>query len=170
MNKNKIILQFSDLVKICDTDLQLIDKFYKIYYINIMTAVKRLLWILSFIILITDVCFATNMRPVWNDYCPEGLRDAQYKDVQWFWPEGTRESQEIYNYWAQRRNEFYDGLVKCDLMAEDFREVCYSNLRSKQAMDNELYIQKLENKKMSSQIWRDTTKISSPVMFKLLSR
>ena len=130
---------------------------------------KRFFYTIALMITVAGVCVAVD-RPTWNDFCPEGLRDAKYKDVQWFWPEGTKASQEIYNYWAQRRDEFYDGLAQCDFMAEDFRRVCYSNLRSKQAIDNELYIQKLENRKVSSQVWRDVNKISSPVMFNIMSR
>ncbi len=130
---------------------------------------KRFLYTMALIIWIAGAGVASD-KPLWNDFCPEGLRDAEYKNVQWFWPEGTKASQEIYNYWAQRREEFYDGLAQCNLMSENFRTACYENLRSKQVVDNELYIQKLENRKISSQVWRDTNKISSPIMFNILSR
>lgn len=125
--------------------------------------------LLLLIIFIANTAFAIE-RPVWEENCPQGLHDAVYKEIQWYWPEGTRASQELYNYWAQRRVEFYDALAKCDLMSEDFKEACYENVRSKQAVDNELYRQKIENKKISSQVWRDTNKMTNSVMFNILSR
>lgn len=125
--------------------------------------------LLLLVILSANTVFATE-RPVWEDNCPQGLHDAVYKEVKWYWPEGTRASQELYNYWAQRRVEFYDALAQCDFMADDFKEACYENVRSKQAVDNELYRQKIENKKISSQVWRDTNRMTNSVMFNILSK
>ena len=125
--------------------------------------------LLFLVILSANTVFATE-RPVWEDNCPQGLHDAVYKEVKWYWPEGTRASQELYNYWAQRRVEFYDALAQCDFMADDFKEACYENVRSKKAVDNELNRLKIENKKISSQMWRDTNKMTSPVMFNILSK
>ena len=125
--------------------------------------------LLLLVILSANTVFATE-RPVWEDNCPQGLHDAVYKEVKWYWPEGTRASQELYNYWAQRRVEFYEALAQCDFMADDFKEACYENLRSKQAVDNELYRLKIENKKISSQMLLDTNKMTSPVMFNILSK
>lgn len=107
-------------------------------------------------------------RPVWEDNCPVGLHNAVYKEIQWYWPDSTKATQEIYNYWAKRREEFQDGLVKCDFLADEFKTACYENLRSKQTVDNELYWMNIENKKISSQVWKDTNKISNCVMFNLL--
>jgi len=109
-------------------------------------------------------------RPVWEDNCPQGLHNAEYKEIQWYWPEGTRATQEIYNYWAQRRVEFNDALAQCDFMADDFKEACYESVRSKQAVDNELYRLRIENKKIRSQVWRDTNKMTNSVMFNILTK
>ena len=143
-------------------------KFFE--YLKYLVIIKEMKVVLLLVmILYAGVVYATE-RPVWEDNCPQGLQDAVYKDVQWYWPEGTRASQELYNYWAQRRVEFYDALAKCDFMADLFKDACYESVRSKQAVDNELYRQKIENKKIISQVWRDTNKMTNSVMFNILSR
>lgn len=109
-------------------------------------------------------------RPVWEDNCPQGLHNAVYKEVQWYWPESTRATQELYNYWAKRRVEFNDAVAQCDFMADEFKEACYESVRSKQAVDNELYRLKIENKKISSQVWRDTNKMTNSVMFNIFTK
>ena len=126
------------------------------------------------IILLLILLFINNVyaaeRPVWEDNCPEGLHDAVYKEIQWYWPDSTKATQEIYNYWAKRRDEFQEGLVECDFLLEEFRTACYENLRSKQAVANELYRTNIEHKKVSSQVWKETNKTNNWVMFNILPR
>ncbi len=133
-----------------------------------MKIMKMIIFLIALILTVNTV-YASE-RPVWKDNCPQGLDDAVYKEVQWYWPESTRATQEIYNYWAKRRGEFYDALAQCDFMADVFKTACYDNLRSQQAVDNELYRLKIENKKITSQVWRDTNKMTNSLMFNILSR
>jgi hypothetical protein len=121
------------------------------------------------ILFIANECIAQE-RPVWEDVCPQGLHDAVYRDIRWFWPDNTKATQEIYNYWAIRRTEFENSLAVCDTVEESLRSGCYSAMQSKQLSDNEIYKDKLETKKITSQIWRDNNKISNPIMFNLLPR
>jgi hypothetical protein len=125
--------------------------------------------LLSFL-LIFFVASMGEARPVWEENCPQGLQDATYKEIRPYWPESTKSTQEIYNYWAMRRAEFQDALAVCDFMSGEFQNTCYEKLRLKQSIDNELYQMKLENKKISSQIWKDTNKITNPVMFNIFSK
>ena len=107
-------------------------------------------------------------RPKWEDNCPVGLCDAVYTDIKWYWPDTTRATQEIYNYWAKRRVEFEKSLAECDLMANEFKPVCYDNLRLKQITDKEVFQAKEENKKVRDQIWKESNKANSWVMFNIL--
>jgi hypothetical protein len=126
-------------------------------------------FILLIVILVAQSVLAVE-RPTWEENCPQGLQNVQYKEIQWYWPESTKATQEIYNYWAMRREEFKDSIAICDFMSKEFQDTCYEKLRSKQEVDNELYRMKLENKKISSQIWRDTTKMTNPVMFNIITK
>lgn len=127
--------------------------------------------VLLILVIIFNICpaFAVK-RPKWEDVCPQGLHNAKYKEVQWYWPESTKATQELYNYWAQRRIEFNEALDKCDLISESFKESCYENARSKLAVYSELYRLRIENRRITSQVWRDTNKITNPFMFNILSR
>lgn len=109
-------------------------------------------------------------RPQWKDICPQGFEDAVYNDVQWFWPESTKATQNIYNYWAKRRVDFENSLAECDFMLPTFKETCYENLKSKQVLDNELYDKRVQNKVIRGQIWKDTQKMSNPIMINVFTR
>lgn len=120
---------------------------------------------------IMNINFAMAMeRPRWEDHCPQGMHDAVYKEIQWFWPDGTRSTQEIYNYWAKRRTEFQEELSRCDLKSENLRQICYESLNIKQSSESEIYKQDFENKRMSNQIWKEQRKVNSGVMFNILPK
>ncbi len=114
---------------------------------------------------------AQNFRPMWKDFCPKGLENAEYKEIQWFWPESTKATQSIYNYWAARREEFEKGLAECDTMQEDFNGICYDELKKRQIFVTEQYNKDIRQKQISNQIWRDIhDKGSSPIMINIFQR
>lgn len=127
----------------------------------------RVLLLIIFICIFTMQAFATE-RPSWEDNCPVGLCDAKYTDIKWYWPDTTRATQEIYNYWAKRRTEFEESLAECDLMANEFRTACYDNIKAKQISDNEIFKTNEENKKIRNQVWKDTNKVTNWVMFNII--
>ncbi len=71
----------------------------------------RRVFLLIAIIICGSVTFAEAInRPKWEDYSPAGLRNANYREIQWYWPVETKATQETYNYWAKRRKEFHEEL------------------------------------------------------------
>ncbi len=133
----------------------------------------NLLLILGFCISSVSASEIINMpkaseRPVWNDLCPLGLEDAQYKDIKWFWPDGTKATQEIYNYWAKRRADFEDALAECEFMNDEFKSACYENVKSKQLFDNELYNIDKQKKQISRQVWKENYKTGNSIMINIL--
>lgn len=109
-------------------------------------------------------------RPVWSQFCPLGMENAIYKDIKWFWPDGTRATQEIYNYWANRRAEFEADEAECDKITLEFRGACYQSLISKQSISTELYDKDVQNKKISNQVWKDTNRVTNSIMINILPR
>lgn len=109
-------------------------------------------------------------RPEWKDICPPGYENAEYNDIQWFWPESTKTTQNIYNYWAKRRVDFENSLAECDFMLPTFKETCYENLKSKQVLDNELYNKRVQHKVIRGQMWKDNQKMSNPIMINVFTR
>lgn len=123
------------------------------------------------VILLGNIVFAQDtQRPLWEENCPNGLHDAVYRELKWYWPAQTKDTQSLYNYWAQRHEEFEDALFRCDFLSSEFRSACYANVKAKQATDNEVYKSQIEQKKITSQIWKDTNKMTNPVMFNLFSK
>ncbi len=109
-----------------------------------------------------------NSRPLWRDICPDGLEDASYKEIRWFWPEGTKSTQAIYNYWSDRRHEFYESLKQCDTLHGGYQNTCYQNLRNRQMFYNDQYKRDIQKQQISQQIWRDIhDKGSSPIMINI---
>lgn len=109
--------------------------------------------------------------PVWEDFCPKGLENAEYKEIQWYWPEGTKSTQSIYNYWAQRRQEFERGLAECKQLDSDLNESCYNNLRERQLFVTEQYNKDIKQKQITDQIWLDShDKGSKPFMINIFMR
>lgn len=92
----------------------------------------------------------------WEDFCPAGLENAQYKEVKWFWPEGTKSTQEIYNYWANRRKEFQDILHKCNSLNDASKVECYAELKQRQIFYNDQYKRDIHQQQITRQDWRDT--------------
>lgn len=127
----------------------------------------RVLFLVIFIIFFAIQTLATE-RPSWEDNCPVGLCNAVYTDIKWYWPDTTRATQEIYNYWAKRREEFEEALTKCDTMQDEFQSFCYENIKTKQITDNEVFEQNQENKKIRNQVWKDSGKANSWVMFNII--
>lgn len=127
----------------------------------------RVLFLVIFINFFAIQTFATE-RPKWEDNCPVGLCDAVYTDIKWYWPDTTRATQEIYNYWAKRRMEFKEALEKCDIMSDEFKTYCYDSVRAKQITDNEVFEQNQENKKIRNQVWKDSGKANSWIMFNII--
>ena len=110
-------------------------------------------------------------RPVWSDFCPDGLENAEYKEIQWYWPEGTKSTQAIYNYWAQRRVEFEKGLAECDSLDGGLNNSCYEELRKRQNFVSEQYYKNIHQKQISNQIWRDDhDKGSRPIMINIFMK
>ena len=110
-------------------------------------------------------------RPVWQELCPQGLENAQYKDIKWFWPDGTKATQEIYNYWAKRRADFEDSLAECEFMTDEFKSACYANVKSKQLFDTELYNTDKQKKQISRQVGKESFyKNTSSIMIDILPK
>ncbi len=106
--------------------------------------------------------------PLWDDFCPDGLENAEYKEIKWFWPEGTKSTQEIYNYWANRRKEFQSALFKCNLLDIDTQGECYAGLKKRQLFFNEQYKRGIQQQQITRQDWRDIhEKGSSPFMINI---
>ena len=129
--------------------------------------------ILRLILIIAFLCSGnayskTLSRPVWSDFCLKVLEDAEYKEIQWYWPEGTKSTQSIYNYWAQRRIEFEKGLSECDSLQGGLNNTCYEELKKRQNFVSDQYKKDIQQKQISNQIWRDIhDKGSSPFMINI---
>ena len=116
-------------------------------------------------------CFAEIVAPRWDDFCPDGLENAEYKEIQWFWPEGSKSTQEIYNYWANRRKEFNTALRQCNAMDNVYKEKCYDGLRRRQKFFNDQYKRDIQLQQVTRQDWRDLhEKGSSPYMINIFQR
>lgn len=114
---------------------------------------------------------AAQKAPVWEDFCPKGLEDAEYKEIQWFWPEGTKSTQSIYNYWALRRKEFEKGLAECEQIQGGVNNSCYENLKERQLFVNEQYNKDIKQKQITNQIWLDDhDKGSRPIMINIFMK
>ena len=114
---------------------------------------------------------AESIRPQWKDLCPKGLENAEYKEIQWYWPEGTKSTQSIYNYWADRREEFEQNLAECDSIQGGVNNSCYNELRKRQLFVTEQYNKDIQQKQISNQIWRDIhDKGSSPIMINIFMK
>ena len=113
----------------------------------------------------------TYQRPRWDDICPEGLEDAEYKEIKFFWPDGTKSTQSIYNYWAERRMEFQNSLEQCDALNGGYQNTCYENLKKRQLFYNDQYKRDIHKQQVTKQIWRDIhDKGSSPIMIDIFQR
>ena len=130
-----------------------------------------ILFLLVFVNSLFITVFAAQKRPDWEDFCPKGLENAEYKEVQWFWPEGTKSTQEIYNYWAQRREEFKKNLAECDQIQSGLNSICYEALIERKLFVNEQYNKDIKQKQISNQIWRDDhDKGSRPIMINIFMK
>ncbi len=115
--------------------------------------------------------FAAQRPPVWEDFCPKGLENAEYKEIQWFWPEGTKSTQAIYNYWAIRREEFKKGLAECEEIQGGVNNSCYETLKERQLFVNEQYNKDIKQKQITNQIWVDDhDKGSRPIMINIFMK
>lgn len=115
--------------------------------------------------------FAEVAMPRWSDFCPDGLENAEYKEIQWFWPEGSKSTQEIYNYWAIRRKEFNTALRQCNAMDNAYKEKCYDGLSRRQKFFNDQYKRDIQLQQVTRQDWRDLhEKGSSPYMINIFQR
>lgn len=107
----------------------------------------------------------------WEDFCPAGLENAKYKEIQWFWPEGSKATQEIYNYWANRRIEFKEDLYKCNMQNPVGKTACYEDLKQRQKFYNDQYKKGVHQQQITRQDWRDThEKGSSPFMINIFQK
>ena len=124
-----------------------------------------------FSIFFNQIVNAESIRPQWKDLCPKGLENAEYKEIQWYWPEGTKSTQSIYNYWADRREEFEQNLAECDSIQGGVNNSCYDELRKRQLFVTEQYNKDIQQKQISNQIWRDIhDKGSSPIMINIFMK
>lgn len=94
-------------------------------------------------------------QPRWEDICPTGYEDAEYKEIKWFWPYGAQEVQAQYNYWANRREQFEGYVNDCEGLLGEFRVQCYEELKQKQRYDNEQYRLNSIQKKVTESTWKD---------------
>ena len=100
-----------------------------------------------------------------------GLENAKYKEIQWFWPEGSKATQEIYNYWAERRVDFNTALQKCNAQNSVVKSACYDELKQRQKFYNDQYKKGVQQQQITRQDWRDThEKGSSPFMINIFQR
>ena len=100
-----------------------------------------------FLLLLVALPVYATARPKWTDFCPRGLENSEYKEIQNFWPDGTKSTQAIYNYWAERRASFESYLKSCNALADDAsKSACYSELRKSEEQKNDLY--KLKRKQL----------------------
>lgn len=129
---------------------------------------------LIFLTIVNFLCipvFGAQRPPVWEDFCPKGLENAEYKEIQWFWPEGTKSTQAIYNYWAKRREEFKAGLAECDGIEGGVNYSCYETLKERQLFVNEQYNKDIKQKQITNQIWLDDhDKGSKPIMINIFMK
>ncbi len=132
---------------------------------------RKLILLIGFIAFSAMCVEAHGVRPQWTDFCPRGLETAEYKEIQQFWPDGTKSTQAIYNYWAERRKEFEKDLAKCDSLDAESNSSCYVLLKERQLFFNEQYQREIQQKQISNQVWRDIhDKGSSPIMINIFSR
>ena len=132
---------------------------------------RKFILLITFFALSSCCINADEHRPKWKDLCPKGLENAEYKEIQWFWPEGTKSTQAIYNYWAVRREEFEKGLADCDSLQGGLNNSCYNDLKRRQVFVTEQYNKDIKQKQISNQIWRDAhDKGSSPIMINIFQR
>ena len=132
---------------------------------------RKLILLIGFVAFSTMCVNAQSARPQWTDFCPKGLETAEYKEIQQFWPDGTKATQAIYNYWAERRKEFAKDLAKCDSLDAESNNSCYVLLKERQLFFNEQYQREIQQKQISNQVWRDIhDKGSSPIMINIFSR
>lgn len=124
-----------------------------------------------FLLLLVALPVYATARPKWTDFCPRGLENSEYKEIQNFWPDGTKSTQAIYNYWAERRKEFERDLAKCDELNGGPNNSCYTLLKERQLFVNEQYRRDIQQKQITNQVWRDIhDKGSSPIMINIFSR
>ncbi len=131
--------------------------------------------IVILIVILTNflgVAFGTDIiPPMWTDFCPAGLENAEYKEIKWFLPDGSKSTQEIYNYWANRRKEFQATLVKCGALNYIGQRECYAELKRNQLFYNEQYKRGIYQQQITRQDWRDNhEKGSSPVMIHIFRK
>lgn len=132
---------------------------------------RKLILLAVFFAFLSQCVKAEVSRPLWTEFCPKGLENAEYKEIQWFWPEGTKSTQAIYNYWAQRRVEFNRGLAECDSIQGGVNNSCYDELRKRQLFVTEQYDKDIQQKQISNQVWRDIhDKGSSPIMINIFMK
>ena len=142
-----------------------------IIILDMRVGLRKLILLLGLIIFSGHCAGAEIQRPQWKDFCPKGLETAEYKEIQQFWPDGTKSTQAIYNYWAERRKEFERDLAKCDALGAGSNSSCYMLLKERQLFFNEQYQRDIQQKQISNQIWRDIhDKGSSPIMINIFSR
>lgn len=125
--------------------------------------VKNLVYLTAIVFLFAPSAIADN-KPLWTDICPVGMENAVYKEIQWFWPEGTKSVQEIYNFWAKKRIEFENLIVLCDTRTEDYKDACYTNVKKIILSNVDIHNTNIQNKNISKQLWKDKT-FSSGVNF-----
>ena len=132
---------------------------------------RKLILLFVFLLCFLQCADAESIRPQWKDFCPKGLENAEYKEIQWFWPEGTKSTQAIYNYWAERRTEFEKSLAECDSIQGGLNNSCYEELRERQIFVTEQYNKDIQQKQISNQVWRDIhDKGSSPIMINIFMK
>lgn len=110
-------------------------------------------------------------RPRWEDVCPVGLEDSQYKEIQWFWPHSVRETQSEINYWARKRTQFEEQMDNCDILMGIFRLECYAQVNKKITSDFENHKIRVDNKKiLNKNIDSNIYRMSSPIMIDILGK
>ena len=65
---------------------------------------KGFKFLIIFLLLLVALPVCAAARPKWTDFCPRGLENSEYKEIQNFWPDGTKSTQAIYNYCSFTNN------------------------------------------------------------------
>ena len=57
-----------------------------------------------FILLLVALPVFAAARPKWTDFCPRGLENSEYKEIQNYWPDGTKSTQVIIIGQSEEKN------------------------------------------------------------------
>ena len=79
--------------------------------------------------------FADVFVPQWSEFCPPQFVNGQPKDHSVFSKIliNTREDNKIYDYWVQRKIDFYNSLNNCNQYPPEQINQCYQQIRQSES-------------------------------------